>query len=191
VRAIVITESNGTFAAGTDLQEMAGLSQPITRLFFDKMSPRNSARPQPAAAWRATADAAAPGRTWVQPGDGGVVEVAGKTCLGHQVGRKTGQSGDHYRPIYDCARSTRTRPRQPIVDPGPLETAVAVARDWAAVEPLAIVASEHLFCHAADLPTGMRCRRPGGHHGDLETARMIRHGSAPHRTTGPDSQSAM
>jgi len=74
--------------------------------------------------------------------------------------------------------------------PGPLETAVAVARDWAAVEPLAIVASEHLFYHAADLPTGMRCRRPG-HHGDLETARMIRHGSAPHRTTGPDSQSVM
>jgi hypothetical protein len=73
---------------------------------------------------------------------------------------------------------------------GRLETAVAAARDWAAVEPLAIVASEHLFYHAADLPTGMRCRRPG-HHGDLETARMIRHGSAPHRTTGPDSQSVM
>ena len=37
------------------------------QLFFDKISPRNSARPQPAAAWRARWDARAPGRPWVQP----------------------------------------------------------------------------------------------------------------------------
>jgi hypothetical protein len=46
----------------------AGAKVTQHQLFFDKMSPRNGARPQPATAPRARADAPPPARTWVQPG---------------------------------------------------------------------------------------------------------------------------
>jgi hypothetical protein len=65
--------SGGRAWEGTAPKTVAALTVADTKithhqLFFDKMSPRNGDRPQPAAARRARADPPAPGRTWVQPG---------------------------------------------------------------------------------------------------------------------------
>jgi hypothetical protein len=64
--------SGGHAWEGTTPKPVAALTAAAAKithhqLFFDKMSPRNGDRPQPAAARRARADAPAPGRTWVQP----------------------------------------------------------------------------------------------------------------------------
>ena len=64
--------SGGRAWEGTTPKTVAALTAADTKithhqLFFDKMSPRNGDRPQPAAARRARADPPAPGRTWVQP----------------------------------------------------------------------------------------------------------------------------
>src|SRR5262249_54864167 len=64
--------SGGHAWEGTTAKTAAALTEAAAKishhqLFFDKISPRNSSRPQPAATWRARTDAPASGRTWVQP----------------------------------------------------------------------------------------------------------------------------
>jgi hypothetical protein len=64
--------SGGRAWEGTTPKTVTALTAASTKiayhqLFFDKMSPRNGARPQPAAARREGTDTPAPARAWIQP----------------------------------------------------------------------------------------------------------------------------